>query len=218
MDSSVSKPPRKCVGIERLQGDVYRCLFNLARVCRAYELKSHSDDVVKCLKEILSRPTVAKYFDGWNEKKMSLYFYTHFLKKNPPSESARRRRELIITVSGCTDDTSPDVRHMEATRGLGCYLEERLGRPMSYPLAPRPNYSKKYPGNSSRKRSRAVADGAVEQRQDMVADDVNESGEEDNTAESSSMEDIERQSKRLATCAHEDIGEGSTVGRTIESS
>ena len=218
MESSQNKPRRKCVQLERLRGDAYRSLFNLARVCRAFELRTHDPQVLVRIREVLSQPPVAEFFAGWDDKKLSRYFYTHFVQRKAISESVRRKRELIIIVSGCNDDAAPDVRRMEVTRGLGSYMEERVGRPLSYPLVPRPSGTRKFSGNSSRKRSRADADGAEELRQDMVVDDVNGSEEEDTTVESSLTEDIEHQGKRLAAGAQEDIGESSTVDPAIESS
>ena len=218
MENSRKKPRRKGVGIDRLQGDAYRSLFNLARVCRAYELKSQHSDVVSQLKEILSQPPVAPYFEGWDDARLSKYFYQHFMQKSAPNEPARRKREIVIIVSGCGDEADPHVRQLEVTRGLGSYMEERLGRPLSYPFGPRPARASEASVDGSRKRPRVDADGAGEQSLDMDVDDVVESEEEDTTAESSSMKDIEHQDKKLAACAQEDIGESSTVGLTIESS
>ena len=218
MESSKKKSRRKGVGIDRLQGDAYRSLFNLARVCRAYELKSQHSDVVSQLKEILSQPPVAPYFEGWDDNRLSKYFYQHFMQKSAPNEPARRKREIVIIVSGCGDEADPQVRQLEVTRGLGSYMEERLGRPLSYPFGPRPANPSELSANYSRKRSRAETDSVGEQRQDMEVDDVNDSEEEDTTAESSLMKNIEHQDKKLATCALEDIGESSTVDPAIESS
>ena len=217
-DGSQKRTRSKSVGIERLQGDAYRKLFNLARVCRAYDLKPRWEQVLQPLKVIVTEPPVAKLFEGWSDKKLCQYFYTHFVKRTAINENCRRKRERVIIVSGCTDEADPDVRQMEVTRGLGSYLEERLGRPLSYPFGPKPATPSERIPNYSRKRARCDVDGAGEQRQDMDVDDVNESGEEDITVESSLMKDIEHQDKELAACAHEDIGESSTVGPTIESS
>ena len=217
-DGSGKRTRSKCVAILRLQGDAYRNLFNLARVCRAYELKPHCEQVLQRMKEVLSEPPVAPHFVGWTDKRLSQYFYTHFIRRNPVSESARRKRELIIIVSGCHDEADSKVRQMEVTRGLGSYMEERLGRPLSYPFGPRPANPSELSANYSRKRSRAETDSVGEQRQDMEVDDVNDSEEEDTTAESSLMKNIEHQDKKLATCALEDIGESSTVDPAIESS
>ena len=216
-DGSGKRTRSKCVAILRLQGDAYRNLFNLARVCRAYELKPHCEQVLQRIKEVLSEPPVAQHFVGWTDKRLSQYFYTHFIRRNPVSESARRKRELIIIVSGCRDEADPEVRQMEVTRGLGSYMEERLGRPLSYPFGPRPARTSEVSVDSTRKRPRVDADGAGEQMLDMDVDDVNESGEEDTTAESSLMKDIEHQDKKLAVCVHEDIEESSTVGPTVKS-
>ena len=214
MENSRKKTRRKRVGIDRLQGDAYRSLFNLARVCRAYELRSHHPHVVTQLKEILSQPPVAPYFEGWDDNRLSKYFYKHFMQKSAPSEPARRKREIVIIVSGCGDEADPQVRQLEVTRGLGSYMEERLGRPLSYPFAPKTD---RPVVRRTRKRTRDKAGGAVEASQDMEVDDDKEV-DEVVTAESSLMDGIECQSKKLAACAHEDIGESSTVGPTIESS
>ena len=218
MESSKKKPRHKNIGIERLQGDTYRSLFNLARICRAYELRSHNVRVVAQVKEILSKSDVASLVAEWDDQKLSKYFYLHFMQKSAPSEPARRKREIVLIVSGCCDDADPMVRQMELTRGLGCYLEERLGRPLTHPFGARPARPSEVSVDSTRKRPRVDAGGAGKQMLDTDVDDDTESEEEDTTAESSSGKDIERQDKKLAACAQEDIGESSTVDPAIESS
>ena len=115
------------IDLDKMPPETYKNMYNLARLSRAQGWRSNDVEVVRAMKEIIGECPAGDSFDGWTDRKLSVFFYDNFLRGTVQHKASMSKRKKLIRACGVDDSGSKDLLELERRKGLGSFLEERMG-------------------------------------------------------------------------------------------